>query len=106
MSELECNIVVYVFVKTKCLLIRGEVPSADNLGCILNTITSNNKIIAALKTNNLSYTEDQEKLKITVRNIATLFSIPLMDFTQKEYFLRNNCGIRCSHSSNGFHMFT
>ena len=53
--EVEYNCCGSGLVKIKYHLIRGKIPSADNLGYLRNTITSGNKNTTVLKTNEPYY---------------------------------------------------
>ena len=59
--------------RNKCPLIRGEILSADNLGYLQNTMTSDNKNTTVLKTNEPYYFQVQRPLRVTGRKYCDFF---------------------------------
>ena len=60
--EVECKCCGAGLVEIKCPLTGGEIPSADNLGYLQNTMNSDNKNITVLKTNEPYYFQVQGQL--------------------------------------------
>ena len=54
-------------------MIRGEIPSEDNLGYLQNRKTSDNKNTTVLKTNELYYFQFQKQLRVTGRKYCAFF---------------------------------
>ena len=88
--EVECKCCGAGLVEIKFPVIRGETPSADNLGYLENTITSDNKNNTVLKTNEPYYFKVQGKLGVTGRKYCDFFVYLTAGFHLERIFFDKN----------------
>ena len=88
--EVKCKCCGAGLVEIKCPLIRGEILSADNLGYLQNTITSDNKNTTVLKTNEPYYFQVQGQLGVTGRNYCDFFVYTTAGFHLERIFFDEN----------------
>ena len=78
--KVECKCCGAALMEIKCPLIRGGIPSADNLGYLQNLMTSDNKNTTVLKTNEPYYFQVQRQLGVTGRKCCDFLSIQQLVF--------------------------
>ena len=84
--KVECKCFGEGLVEIKCLLIRGEIPSAYNLSYLQNAITSDNKNTTALKTNEAYYFHVQGQHGVTGRKYCDFFVYATAGFHLERIF--------------------